>query len=332
MSTWQTLSDQSYSVSSLLQSGVPDKAEWALDRLFHGLGQATTSLDPSFLVKFWRICLGIKGIEGRFHGRECLAGFYDCLSDAIGEHYSPAHPLAALVSSLKKVPAEELMNTIRLGYWMTIRAFERIIGDENSMVLYMWAIYYRYWDEHRNPDGFLWKFLYLRFRYDFEDNYNPETAIALSYHHAYAAYYVCNQVELGRMITMHLFQNARVEVARMATRGNVCWSLVTEAFSFSAKAVAKFHYRRNELNWSQWAMDTAIALLQMGDEDCRIHAASLSKTLVGWLRISPHTAFDATQEKIRLGRILREIPGTGCKRCKAPFRTCQRCLLRYRNN
>ncbi|EXJ75706.1 uncharacterized protein A1O5_00213 [Cladophialophora psammophila CBS 110553] len=304
-SAWQTLSDQVHSASALLQSGTIDRAEATLDRFFHGLRQAAKHLDPSFLAKFWRICLGIKSIDGRIPGGGCLKRFFDSLIGTILEHNGQRHPLAVLVTAIRNVSPTELMNTLRLGFWMSIKVLKQFIGDENTMVLHMWSVFYRYWNERRDPAGFLWKFWYIRSKYSNGQLYNAETAITLSYYHAYAAYYVCRQRELARPIVMSLFQDAKEEVGRMATKGDVHWSLVTQALAFSARAVAYFHYERHEMSWSHGAMDIAIALLQTGDEECRIRAATLSKMLLAWLKNTKNTPFSAPQEKVQT---FQEVP------------------------
>jgi hypothetical protein len=159
------------------------------------------------MIKFWRICLEMRGIDTRGSHFRVLNRLFACLFKTISEHCGKEHLLVLLMISLREVSPEKLKNTLRIGYCKSIRVLNKIIRDENAIVLHMWSVYFRYWDrQYLDAGAFLYKFQHVwkKTRYRCGD-YNAVTAITIDYYHIYAVYYVCKQMELARTMAMYLF-------------------------------------------------------------------------------------------------------------------------------
>lgn len=128
---WQLHSDQTYGASTLINAGLHGQAQKTLDQFYSGVKDAVAVQDPSIMVKFWRICLELRGIDGR--GRyNALDTFLAVLEEASIDQFGPQQPLSRLITSLRQVAPWDFKDTLRIGFDMTLQTMVPLIGDENA--------------------------------------------------------------------------------------------------------------------------------------------------------------------------------------------------------
>lgn len=161
-----------------------DEASVKLDKTIARIKEIFDQDDPSFLVKFWRISLRMRGIDGR------TKNFKAFESAVLGE-FGRENPLLDFIKSLQRVALIDLKNTLRVGFDKTLRTLTSLIGDENGMLLHMWSVFFKYWD----AQYLSWATLSLKFDliwHKAHAKYHPnsEPAIAITYYFTHASYYL----------------------------------------------------------------------------------------------------------------------------------------------
>ena len=61
--TWQLLTHQCYSASTLTECGLSSRVTPSLQRLFEGLHQAAKTCNPNVLIYFWNVCTSLNRIR-----------------------------------------------------------------------------------------------------------------------------------------------------------------------------------------------------------------------------------------------------------------------------
>jgi hypothetical protein len=283
LATWQRLADQSYGVSVLLNAGLDREACKSLDLLLAGVKAAAQHQDPSFMVKFWRLCLQMCTID-KHSSLQAFQKLCSELKTVYNDKFRVRNAVTTMVQALQQVQTEDIRHTLRIGFDKTLRTMTGLIGDENAMLLHMWSHYFKYWDEqYLCADALLLKFDYIWHMSKSLFPSDPEVDIAITYYYAYAAYYVGNKEwhELGeKMIaTVHSLSSER-----LAAEVSPEWTLTTLAFAFSSRIEALARWKEGDINASMCIMLSAITTLERGDRECRIRAMMLAGVLTRWMK------------------------------------------------
>lgn len=279
---WQFLADQSYGASTLVNAKLPDQASKTLDQCLGGIKMAASHQDPSLMMKFWRICLEMRGIDGRGRRFNAVERLFSGLEETFSETFGSESALSILIKSLRQVSSEDFKNTVRIGFEKTLRTMVLLTGDENAMILHMWSHYFKYWDvQFLSRPTFLLKFDLVWHKIHDKHRLGSEPAIAISYYYTYAVYYLGDSRELGEEMIRQLFiQTTRYLQSQQALR----WTLPTLAFAFSAKIQATIERQYGRLDFCRAALNFAIETLMVGDRECRTRAMMLGQILARWER------------------------------------------------
>ena len=281
LNDWQFLSDQTYGASTLINCKQHAKAMVTLESCLKNIEELAKTYDPSLMVKFWRICLAMRGIDGRGRQFHALQRLFDVMQRAFSQSFGAAHSLSCLIQSLRQVSPEDFKATLRIGFDKTIRMLASLVGDENAVVLHMWSHYFKYWDkQYLAQDTFILKFDLLWHRIHSSHDYLSEEAIAISYYYSYAVYYLGDVPVLGEYMMRDLFHLTTIYLRLQPV---VRWTLPTLAFAFSAKAVATIDQKKGRKDLCISLMDFAIDVLEHGDRECRTRAVLLGAILKKWL-------------------------------------------------
>lgn len=320
MDTWQILSDRCYGVSVLIQSGSPGKARVSLDHFLKGLEQIAKFQDPSIVVKFWRICLQLRGVDGSYPHLQALKRFFMKLQELFPVYQGEQHPLTLLVRLLSQVSPEDFKDTLRIGYFKTLKRLSELIGDENATVLHMWSVYYKYWDkQYLRKETLFEKLKNVREQATKICDRGSSPRIAVDHFFIYASYYVCENVELTESTALDLIHSIKsIDIL-------LHWNLTTQAFALASKLLAEGYRKRNCQAGCLLCMRSTIKILQDGDRECHIRAAMLSGTLSKWLTEWKDDQ-GAQEQRLTTARILETISGS-CGRCR-PNIICQKCAVR----
>ncbi|KAF4622690.1 hypothetical protein G7Y89_g14336 [Cudoniella acicularis] len=206
---WQLLEDRCYGASILIKTSSYGKAEVSLTQFFEGLQQVANIQGPSILVKFWRICLELRGLDGMNPRLRAVSRFLTMLQKEFSEHHGMEHPLFHLATMLGQVSPEDFKDTLRIGYVKTIKELQGMIGNENAIALHMWSVYFRYWDtQDLQKEVFFAKFQYLlsHFSKNCRDR-QSKTLTAIYYYYIYAAYYICEQPVLAQGMARYMLED-----------------------------------------------------------------------------------------------------------------------------
>lgn len=305
-SMWQLLSDQCYGASTLIQSRAPAKAQTSLYEFFEGLDRVTYERDPSIMVKFWRICLELRGLEQRglqsYGLQSPLKLFFQKLLLLFSEQHGTKNSLYLLVKALTQVPQEDFKDTLRIGYYKSINKLENMIGNDNAIVLHQRSVFFKYWDkQYLKKEEFLQKFDSLWKRVTDNCTKGSTPYILAYYYYIYAAYYICNKPVLAEGMCRNLLEDTKDQEL------GPNFTLSTQAIAFVSKLVAVFHRENNEKVSCHEVIDSIIGRLEKGGRECRTRAAMLSNLLARWLR-EWQNYHGAEQEKLRMNRIMQTIP------------------------
>lgn len=173
----------------------------------------------------------------------------------------------------------------------------------------------------------------LLFKFDqvWHECYNPQhlspekwqesdACIRISYHFAYAAFWVCEKGLIGMKLAEDIIKDTRHSVKMHSGR-----SLKATAYSVACKIVATVHRRNEDINKCEKTLKDAIDILSCGDQTSRIKAMSLCLTLASWRR--EWRDLNGSQEaEERLLKIQGSIEGISiCPGCR-PSLKCDKCF------
>lgn len=303
---WQELADQTYGASVLIRSGNMEQAETVLANFLDKLPQVARHDDPSIFVKFWRICLGLDGLD------KCTGGIFNAkarllrrLQEIFSERDGGRHLLATMVTSLSEVPSADFRDTLRIGFDKTLRTITALVGDENAMILHMWSHFFKYWNKKSLDTGALFrKFQEVWMKvHDRNSVEHAEETISAHYYYAYAAYYLWKPRDFGETMVTQLFDRTE-RFFRSVDRPR--WSLIALAFAFSARITALVHRSAGRRHLCKRVMNLAIEKLESGDRECMTRAAMLSGILAKWLEKWGHVEESQT-ESLRAAGIRSEL-------------------------
>jgi hypothetical protein len=342
--SWRTMSDRCHTVALLIRAGLHGKAEQALDDVLLRLSRCDYG-HPSFILMFWRVCIRIEGIDCHIPRAEALERLFLTVRRALPED----HVSHALIKSLSTIDRCDLRSVVRICFVKAIRTLIALVGDENIMVLDTISFYCKFF----NASEIVKETLRSKFQYVWHQTYDthPEgslAAVAVDYAFASSAYYAFESPYLALSMAVKLRDTLGNHLRQVQS---VEWTLETEAFSFTSKAVAELYRQRvnhllrqdesPELAAEAYgkccaSMQGAIERLEIGDTECRTRAVMLSSTLNRWLVEWSLLAGwdlneDAHREGLRLRRIEDSIPGKLCRRClHVRTKYCKPCTVLFR--
>ncbi|KIW57810.1 hypothetical protein PV05_02368 [Exophiala xenobiotica] len=282
---WQQLSDQCFEASVLIKSRSFAKARTTLDRFFDKLDLEARNPNPLFMVKLWRICLQLRSNDSRVHQLKALGRFYATLGKAFSETYGEKDPLRTLITSLKQLSQADLKDTLRIGYFKTIKTLSAMVGEEKAVVLNMWSHYFKYFDrQYLDRRTLIFKFQHV---WD-QESVDKGTWITIIYYYTYAAYYVCEMQVLAYSMAAWLVEETQT---LLCLTESPRWTLPTQAFVFASQVKASLrqqHYLDTHCPESKTiltkTMETAIARLRLGDSECQTRQSMLSDLLLKWMK------------------------------------------------
>lgn len=147
---WRDISDQCHSVTVLVCSNLPDKAETSLDQLLQGLGDLFSQPHPALIAQFWRICLRLLSMDCHIPQAKPVDRLFALLLQSqtsttnTSTNDNSPNPIQLLVDSLRRIDRSQLKDVLRIGYVKTILTLTQLIGDENVIALEMLTFYCRF--------------------------------------------------------------------------------------------------------------------------------------------------------------------------------------------
>lgn len=317
---WDSLSDLCYGASVLVERRSIGKANICLERFLSSVETSFALQDPSFIALFWRICLQLRGIEHRWPQSQILHKFFERLKLLVRFHQGDTtHDLFQLTDALCSVWKEDFQETLRIGYFKSIKVLADQVGDDHPTVLHMASVYYHYWpsDHNSTRHGLILK---LSGNWHSACDSGDGTAITTALHNlVHAAQYVCDWPDLA-------FQEGRDLFRRTSSLDfHGPWDSTARALAYSAKVVSTSYRKRGDYGQCQSHMLAAIEKLQAGSSDHIIRAILLSSTLEKWQKgWGRHE--EAKFERARQVKLLEKIDGPEvCLQCMQRNKLCQRC-------
>lgn len=342
--TWQLLSDQVASICLLVKGQLYHHANFMCKQVLVGLEDAAPICDPSFMVHFWTICHLLSGIpvcsKGSFPESIWIGWFLRNLQKNLparsAEH---PHPLEVIVDSLLRVWAEsprDLKATLGLGHWKAIHTLGSLIGDHDHIVLNMGTCCTKIWKSKFSASSTSVELLRKPLAVNacsFEAKQRAEVSLDILYAASKEKY---NDIGVVQEASQ-LLSWTRDICREKAHQRTLKYNSVTRAFVFSSELIATHHLetwkepeqkqnKQQDRDLSYKCMSDAIDILQHGDQQCLIRAASFSKRLS--IRIKGHpmkmgsrpesfamqeAKRNILREKTRTREIIRHINKTSIK-------------------
>ncbi|KAF2811952.1 uncharacterized protein BDZ99DRAFT_519192 [Mytilinidion resinicola] len=184
------------------------QAFYSIHKLFEEATLLIGHDDPMILVNFWPICISLLGLCVRMtkHKLDILYEFINQMRQRILDRHGDGHPLFLLLDSLRRVRSRllptkmthaqteteftKMKQALQIGYEMTIRSFETVIGADHPIVLHMWTTYFRYSNTARLDRPAFWKNYKRLGAQARKPNVPLECTMAVLYQYAYAILHV----------------------------------------------------------------------------------------------------------------------------------------------
>lgn len=308
---WQLASDRCHGITSLFESRREPIAGFLFSRFLNDLTSSVRPQDPMFLVQIWQLCISLSRVH--FHRRDnagrlmLLRLFLHRMRQSVSELLpGQEHPLPAILGTLQCVLVscpESLKWTLGIGCWKSKAMLDRVFGREaDSVSLETGAFCVQNWRSSFEVD-----FRKLESRYrpalnEFGPGPLTEDKIGILYGYTSALARISPVGLLHDDTTPVLLNHLAVlrdqssRYCRHAAEArSLTYGTAVSAFVFSSELVAKYlleggKYKgvlQEALNPCQpyrSYLDEAIETLRVGDLDCQIRAAELSRRLGKWLK------------------------------------------------
>ncbi|KAI1452548.1 hypothetical protein F4805DRAFT_27158 [Annulohypoxylon moriforme] len=158
--------------------------------------------------------------------------------------------LSLLLEALGEVPLDDLMDQekpkhqehmLRLGCLCTARTLTQKLGEEHSIVLNVWANYYRHWDrDELDTVKFCNSYQRLFEQTQRKLGRGHDLTILVLTDYTVAAYYVCRNTPLARELSLKLWGRLQPEVtAAIANGKKIGWTTRGRAIAESARILAQ---------------------------------------------------------------------------------------------
>jgi len=251
--TWQLLTHQCYSASTLAECGLSSRLTPSLQRLFEGLCQAAKNCNPNVLIYFWDICTSLNRI--RMSGepkhqcypllRLLLAALLKSVS-ASRNQWTPSMVgfLGSLNSILTKHSETKLQNPMReilkRVYQKVIKTMGDVVGHNHAIVLNMVSHYAKYYNAHiyvdkTGPESILERYKHLIEVAKKAGGFSKEQEITLLYGYIRAT----SLYEIDYGVVLEL-QEQTAKICKAQKPLKCC--LATRAFAFSTDLLANMHF------------------------------------------------------------------------------------------
>ncbi|KAI3394361.1 hypothetical protein diail_2872 [Diaporthe ilicicola] len=323
---WRILAGRFYSASCLVRADLHGKAEAAFEQMLNDFQAWCICPHPAFIVVFWRVCLGVLGINSHLPRSKPFRRFLK----AIQVSQDAGSPVITIVDSLDRLDPEDLRDALRVGYVKAIRTLTAVIGDENVMVLDMVSFFCRFFTTpYLLRETLKAKLEHVLGQVDEVHNRSSTEWVAIQYSSAYASYYARNECKKA----FDQATDLRKTVAQLPCLAKPAyWSLETEAFSWASNVIAQEHRAQvkraggpmnapDEYAKCCASLQSAIMMLEGGDGECRARALLASRNLNRWL-VEWNRKEEAVEEGLRTRTIEDSIPGNACWRCERGACTC----------
>ncbi|RDW58659.1 hypothetical protein BP6252_13135 [Coleophoma cylindrospora] len=248
--TWQLLTHQCYSASTLAECGLSSRVTPSLQRLFDGLGQAAEICNPNVLIYFWNICTSLNRI--RMSGmpkRERYPLLYPLLATLVKSFSNSRQNkktsfiigfLNSLIFILETDP-EAMRETLEMGYKKVIEIIGKAIGHDHAIVLNMASHYCKHYNAHIvdqvRPKSILEKYKHLIEVAESTCGSSEEQTIALRYDYIRAT--SLSKIDYDVVLKLQK-QTAGICKAQPGLQ----YCLATRAFAFSTELLANMHFEK----------------------------------------------------------------------------------------
>jgi hypothetical protein len=250
--TWQLLTHQCYSASTLAECGLSSRVTPSLQRLFEGLHQAAKICNPNVLIYFWNICTslnrirmsGVPKTQGYPLLRLLLAVLEKSFSNS-RKSSERAHPMIGLLRSLSSILKEDpkdMRETLEVGYKKVIDTIGDVIGHDHAIVLNMVSHYAKYYNAHIvvdkvGPKSILERYKHLIGVAEKTCGSSEEQKIALLYDYIRAT--SLSEIDYGVVLKL---QERTAGICKAQQHLKCC--LATRAFAFSTELLADMHFEK----------------------------------------------------------------------------------------
>lgn len=275
--TWLELDDKVFGASVLMESASIKDGFAALESVFQSLQNLAPFAEPYVMVKFWPICHRMNGICEKMGNHELLYGFFRYFGALSRLRPGPTHPMTLLLDQLSHVAQKDVMDTLRLGYFKSIRCLGDMVGSDHAIVLKMLSNYVKYWDKQGYDQNlFVADFTRLLEAADVRSGRNSEMAIRTLHSFTYALYYNSGD----RAVCRHLAEDLLARTTNLPTaNGQIQWSIETQSYAFTSRILASMALEQGDMaGWSAY-LNNAVLRLSTGDLECRTRAIMLMDDL-----------------------------------------------------
>jgi len=274
---WLELDDRVFGASVLIESDSVKDGFATLDAIFQSLQSLAAFAEPHVMVKFWPICHRIHGICERMGNDQLLYGFLGFFHALVRLGLGPQHPMSLLLDGLCRVAHDDMMDTLRLGYFKSIHCLGDMVGGDHAIVLKMVSNYIKYWDKQGcDQDRFVANFTHLVRAAEARSGRCSEMAIRTLHSFTYALYYNSDD----KALCSQLAEDLLARTAELpSANGQIQWSIETQSYAFASRVLANLALEKGDrAGWCAY-LNSAISRLGTGDRECRTRAVMLLEDL-----------------------------------------------------
>lgn len=290
---WKDLSDQCFGAGILSRNhGQRREAIMKLQCILEGIEAVGNASDPHLLVRFWRLCRYLHGINLSTENEpsqprgQILRLFITRFRDLARLNSGEQSPLYLLLDAFSKMDFEDAIWGLRIGHLRAIQTLQSIIGERHPMVLSMRVYYMKQWriKDGRHHDMLVDHHLQTLRAAETTLGTSSDEAISILHDLTYYAYYSLQ--DDADMKTDKVLAFA-IELRRRAgarLHGPCRWNMLTQYYTFATQILATMASAQNDLVQAESYIREAVARFHNGDVECQTRASMLLGKYERWIR------------------------------------------------